>query len=334
MKRIIPAELCFLLTLCLIGTIRAAEPAKSGAPDHSETIAKVLKWKDGKKAPFLLAFDDSCPTHLKNVIPLLTQRNIVGTFYIVPGKGPFVGQRALWEKAIASPCIVLANHTWTHGGATSVEQISEELVKTNELINKLYPDRKTPRLISFGRPGGVPWKITADEQKQVLARHHLIDRPPFWGAAIHVKTVEDMNKIVDSAIARGEMGHLDFHGVGGDWLACTMEFFNAFLDKLEASKEQLWVTDAISYHKYLTERASAQIKVLESGNNQVRLQLSSSADPTLYDLPLTLWTKIPATWKKCQVTQGKTRTTVAVTDGAVRYGAVPGAEEIVLKPIE
>ena len=49
--------------------------------------SQVLKWKDGKKACFLLGFDDSAPSQLKNVVPELQKRKIVGTFYLVTGNG-------------------------------------------------------------------------------------------------------------------------------------------------------------------------------------------------------------------------------------------------------
>src|SRR3954469_23711217 len=34
-----------------------------------DAATQVLKWKDGKKAPFFLGFDDSAPSQLKNVVP-------------------------------------------------------------------------------------------------------------------------------------------------------------------------------------------------------------------------------------------------------------------------
>jgi hypothetical protein len=55
-------------------------------------------------------------------------------------------------------------------------------------------------------------------------------------------------------------------------------------------------------------------------------------DPTLYDEPLTLSTKIPGDWKTCSVAQGQTKTTAALHDGAVQYAAVTRAGEIILQP--
>jgi peptidoglycan/xylan/chitin deacetylase (PgdA/CDA1 family) len=293
----------------------------------------ILKWKDGKKAAFYLAFDDSCPSHLKTVIPELTQRKITGTFYVIAGGGLFA-DNPKWAEAAKSPYVVLANHTYTHKGAQTLEQFEEEVTKATTALNEKAPHLKPGRLISYGKPGGVKWGegVTDAAMKPILAKHNLIDRQPFWGAAIHVKTAADVEKLVDAAITKGEVGHLDFHGVGGDWLACTTEFFIATLDKLEKHRDEIWVTDPVSAHKYATARKSAELKVVEKGEKQIRISLTSTADAALYDHPLTLATKVPGDWTSVQITQGEAKSTAAAKEGVVMYHALPGGGEILLTP--
>jgi len=320
-------SMTFLATTLAAGAVSADTTSPSAKPGDTA----VLKWQDGKQAVFLLAFDDSCQSHIKNVIPALKQHGYVGTFYINPGNGPFKSQQKVWETELpGNPAVVYGNHTFFHKGATNAAQLESELSGCEAVIYACHPERKTPFLVSFGQPGGVPWTVSKEEVAAALARHHLINRPNFWGAAIHVKTTADMEALVDKAIAKGDMGHLDFHGVGGDWLAATMDFFNAFLDKLDACRDKLWVADHISYHKYLTERTSAAVKVAQADATQIRLQLTSAADPALYDLPLTLETRVPANWTTCTVAQGTAHQQVSATNGVVRYAATPGAEAIVI----
>jgi peptidoglycan/xylan/chitin deacetylase (PgdA/CDA1 family) len=301
----------------------AAEAARAGD-------TTVLKWRDGKKAVFLLAFDDSCRSHVTNVIPELKKRGMAGTFYIVPGKGPFQSERKAWEKELPGSGVEYGNHTFTHGGATNAAQLDAELAGCSEVIQACYPDRKQPRLVSFGRPGGVPWTVSDHEKEEALAKYHLVERPSFFGYPIHLKTAEDMCKRVDMAIAQGEMGHLDFHGVGGDWLVTPMDAFRALLDKLDACRDTVWVTDHITYHKYRTEREGAEVKVLPSDAGRIRIRLACTADPALYDEALTLETRVPPDWKNCLVVQGTKRTSVAAAGEAIRYAALPGPDEIVI----
>jgi|GEM_PF-1354644 len=302
--------------------------------DATFTGTRVLKWKDGKRAVFMLQFDDSAASQLKNVIPELVKHSIPGTFYINPGNGPYKGHQAEWEKAVTIPGIELANHTYTHIGGLTVEAFEAEVVKCNEVLNTLYPARKTPRLISFGRPG-VPkekWGITDAQIKAVLAKNHLIERPPFAGPPFQYKTIPEMNQLVDSAILKGEMQTLVFHGVGGDWLITPLDYFAAVLDKLDANKDQLWLTTPLSWHQYQTERTTAVAKELSSDKNRVRIALTSQADPAFYDYPLSLATRVPADWKQAVVQQGKTSVIAPVTNGIALYEAVPGAGEITLTP--
>ncbi len=303
--------------------------ALSGYTEPSDTA--VLKWRDGKKAVFLLAFDDSCQSHVKYAIPELRKRSMVGTFYINPGNGPFQNERQAWEKELPhDSAVVYGNHTFKHQGATNAVQLDAELARCDAVIHACYPDRKRPFLISFGQPGGVPWTVSEEEKKLALAKYNLIERPSFFGYPMHVKTVEAVCKLVDQAIAKGDMGHLDSHGVGGDWLAIPMDVFKALLDKLDACRAEVWVTDHITYHKYLTERASAVVKVVRADKDQIRLHLSCAADPALYDVPLTLETRVPPEWAVCKIEQGSAKTERPVVGGVIRYEALPGGAEIVI----
>ena len=312
--------------------------ALSGASGLADTTSesfspetKILKWPEGKQAVFLLQFDDSAPSAIKNAIPELVKRKMVGTFYINPGNGPYKSLKKEWESP--QPGIVYANHTYTHVGATSVEQLDEELEKCNAEIIARYPHLKQPRLISFGQPGGVPWTVPPAEVKALLEKHHLVERPPFKGYPFQFKTADQLLALVDSALAKGDMEYTAFHGVGGDWLVTPMEVFTALLDKLEASRDRIWITDDISWHQYVTERKTAQVKVLSSGKDSLQLQLTSAADPALYDLPLTLETTVPSDWKECRVKQGATEVTLSADHGKIRYSAVPGTQPVTIEPV-
>jgi len=316
----------FMSRVCIAAVVLFVGAAQAETGETS-----VLKWRDGKRAVFLLAFDDSCQSHVKNAIPELAKRGMVGTFYINPGNGPFQSLRKVWESELPkNSAVVYGNHTFKHTGATNTAHLDLELAQCDTVIRKCYPERKQPCLVSFGRPGGVPWTVSDEEKKAALAKYNLIERPSFYGYPIHIKTTEALCKLVDTALAKGEMVHHDFHGVGGDWLVTPMEAFNALLDKLDACRAEVWVTDHITYHKYLTERSSAQVKIITADNVTIRLALSSAADPRLYDTPLTLETRVPAGWTTCQIVQGEVTSECAVTDGKARFAAVPGAAEVVL----
>jgi hypothetical protein len=309
-----------------------ATPPATGLPSSGGT--RVMKWKDGKDAAFMLAFDDSCPTHLKNAIPELEKRKIVGNFYVVTGNDLWTNpaRKTEWEAAAKSPYVTLQNHTFTHTGAASVEAFDEEIRKCNEAIYAITPDLKNPRMIGFGQPGGVPWKISNEEINGVLTKYHMANRPSFYGPPLNIKSLPECLSVIDNALKKGELGHLDFHGVGGDWHVTPMDWYIPILDKLDAERARLWITDVVSWHKYVTERKGAALEELQSDSTQIRVKLTSTTDPALYDMPLTLVSKVPAAWTSCTVSQGSSKVTVSVKDGVVLYDALPGADEILIRP--
>lgn len=303
------------------------------SPKDKKTGTRILRFQDGKQAAYMLGFDDSLPKHLALVIPELEKRKMVGNFYVNPGSPNWKKHKAEWEVAARSPYVALHNHTWTHTGVQTVDGFEDDLLKTNDAIYAITPHLKTPRLMVFRQPGGCPWKITKKETSDVLAKHHMVSRPWLDGPPLTMKGgLPEVLSTVDTALSRGELGFVDFHGVGGDGLPAPMEWFVALLDKLDAERDRLWITDAASWAKYQAERKNAEIKVLQADASQLRASLTCSSDPVYYDMPLTVAIEVPAIWKTCNVVQGTKTWQATAEGGEIRFDALPGSDEIVIKP--
>ena len=316
--------LCVVLITFASFAIHAEQPDAPGA-------TRIARWKDDKKAALMLMFDDSAPTHVKFVFPELKKRGMIATFYVNPGK--WAQFKNAWETEIPAAGMEYGNHTWTHKGVRDVPDAEDEIGKCTETIQHLFQGT-TPRLISYGQPG-VPkgaWNINDAQLKEILTKQHLILRPSVDGrfAFIHLKTTAAMVAIVDSALEKGTAECVLFHGVGGDWLTFPLPDFREFLDKVEERRQKLWITGHISVHKYETERDGAEVAITQNTADKISLTLKSKADKQLYDQPLTLVTKVPATWTKCEVAQGETKTTVTAKDGLIQYDALPNGDAIVL----
>lgn len=310
-------------------TVAAALASTIAAADGDTRIAT---WSDDKAAAIVLMFDDSIPSHVKNVMPELKKRGMTGTFYINPGAGHFAATRSTWEKDAVADGYELANHTMTHKGAKSLEDAEREIAGCQDWIRSVTPAMPWPRLVSWGQPGGCPWTVDKADMEALLAKNHLIKRPDFGGrgASIAFKAGPDYVAHLDKAITSGAMECIIFHGVGGDWLAATMPHFVELLDGMEARKDKLWITGHIPAHKYATERDAATVKVGEKTAKKITLTLTCTADPALYDQPLTLVTSVPAAWKACTVSQGKSSSEVAVKNGTLMFNALPGNAPIVI----
>ena len=325
--KIVKIFYCFLSILFLSVSV-------SFAADKPGTTT-VAKWKGDKACAFILMFDDSSSTHVKNVFPELKKRGFTGTFYVNPGAGHYGANRKVWEKAIPEAGFELANHTFTHKGGMTKADIEEEVTSCNEAIRKSTPNLPWPRLVSYGQPGGIKkenWPMSKEELSKVLKENNLIDRPNFGnrGAAIALKTGEQMLSHVDKAVTEGTMECIIFHGVGGDWISVPLKEFITLLDGLTERQDKVWITQHMAAHKYAVERDSATVKIIKASSSQLSLQLSSKTDSKFFDEALTLKTVVPANWKKCTVKQGKSVVEVTVENGLVLFDAFPSKELISL----
>lgn len=208
----------------------------------AEAKAMTAKWPDGKKAVFMLSFDDGCPSQVTNVFPLLARYRIPGTFYICPSWSLFAKYEQAWSNACEF--VILGNHTFTHGRIPDKSALDKELSRCNDVIRRLRPKQKG--VISFAVPGAESMhnilEISDKELVAMYKRHNLVERPPWHGYPVQCKTKEEMLKYVDEVLASGGVGHMDFHGVGGDWLDPGLDYFKALLEKLDAHRGEFWFT--------------------------------------------------------------------------------------------
>ena len=309
-----------LIAMTLVTALCAAEPGAT----------TVSRWKDGKDGAFVLIFDDGMPSHLKQAIPELTRRGMVGTFYLCPAVKWFDAKA--WSAGGPAQAMTVANHTSTHAGAKTAAEAEADIVQCAKALQALRPELAKPRLVSFARPGGVPWKLSEAEQAGILTRNHLLKRPASDGrfGGMHLKSAAEMIRFVDQAVQQGSLEWVMFHGVGGDWLSTPLADFTALLDALVAKRDRLWITDTVSAQVYEAERQAASVVVLAVDAGSIRLRLACPLDPVLYNAPLTLSTRVPAGWGACTVAQSSRSAAVQAVDGVLRYDATPGADEIVI----
>jgi peptidoglycan/xylan/chitin deacetylase (PgdA/CDA1 family) len=329
---VVTAHFALLFAALALGLGQAAWAADGAAPGAT----RVARWPDDKQGAFMLLFDDSVPSDVKNAIPEMKKRGLTGTFYINPGCGHYQGLKNDWEKTIPAEGMEYGNHTWDHKGAKNAEALDEELAKCNEVIFRLMKGPQ-PRLVSFGRPGvdKGAWTVTGAQVTEALAKHHLVERPTFndHGATIAFKNAADYVKQVDQALAKGGLGYVIFHGVGGDWISCPLGDFIALCDKLVAERQRLWIAGTIAVHKYQTERDGATVTVDKADARQIVVTLAVKTDPALYDAPLTLVTQVSAGWARCSVVQGTNPAVeAAAVGGSLRYAVKPVAGAITISP--
>jgi peptidoglycan/xylan/chitin deacetylase (PgdA/CDA1 family) len=340
MRNLLVVRAALLLAMISFGAGRAVA---AEVDPNAVGQTRVARWQDDKAGCFLLMFDDSWPSAWQVAVPELVKRGMTGTFYICPGKGEYKKFADKWEKEVWRAGMVYGDHTMTHQGVKDLADAEREIGGCAKEIRRIVPGAEG-RLVSYAQPG-VPegkWNITDKQLDELLAEHHLITRGDIRGkmAVYHLKTAAEILGLADKAIAAKGVDFVVIHGVERikpDWgyqdmWALKQTIFTAVLDGLKERQDQgkLWITDHISSHQYATERDAAAVKVSEAGADKIRVELTCSADPKWYDLPLTLVTRVPAGWGRVRVVQGKSSDVVDAKDGAARYRATPGGGPVTL----
>ncbi|MBS1528872.1 MAG: polysaccharide deacetylase family protein, partial [Bacteroidetes bacterium] len=94
-----------------------------------------------------------------------------------------------------------------------------------------------------------------------------------------------------------------------------------------------WVATFGDVTKYMREREAAKVNSTQSGG-KIAVTLTHTLDKSMYDLPLTLKTYVPASWKMAKVQQGKRvhneRIVKDDKGGYVLYQAEPNGSAVIL----
>lgn len=286
---------------------------------------KIAPFFSGKRAAFSLEFDDSMDSQVKNVFPLLKQFGFSATFYINPGRTNY--RSAIWEKEVVAAGHELADHTVHHRDTVGAEEASAEIGGAAKTIEKAYGHK---RLTVFGTPGGVKWEIPPADFARILKENRLIfpGRDDFYQDG-----QGDITRFPRLALDKGVWRKLGFHGVGGEWLSTSVENLTALLQFLDVHRDELWIAPTGTVWKYQREREAAQDVVLHAKDDRSftitwRFDRSKLDPFELYDVPLTIEVSVPESWKAAKVSADGRTKTLTVSEGLLRFEALPQTKTI------
>ena len=131
---------------------------------------------------------------------------------------------------------------------------------------------------------------------------------------------------------------LVFHGVDGiGYEALPHALLHEYFQYIRQHENNLWIATFGDVTKYMRERMNANVKQNET-KQKITITLTHTLDPTMYDVPLTLRSYVPAGWNKVKVKQGsQEENLVAQKDNQgpyVQYQALPNTLPIEITSIQ
>jgi hypothetical protein len=117
--------------------------------------------------------------------------------------------------------------------------------------------------------------------------------------------MEEMQRWVDVSQAHGLWLITVTHGIQDiGYQPVTSDTLRTYFDYLADRQDHLWVATFQDGAKYARERHNGKITTKDSGD-RIEVTVTHSLDKSLYDLPLTAKTPIPADWKLAHFQQGQ-----------------------------
>jgi len=319
----------------------------------------VCKWKGNTKAAISLTLDDSICSQVRFAFPRLAAIGLPATFNVCPGNNGFAYYPESWENLSNRTGIQLGIHTMHHLGAANDAEWDYEIGECSRILWSLIPPGQS-KLNTFVQPGAGTWNETAQGRTDTLNRYYAIESDGEDGFINNAPASASVIATLQTAMDTGKWLRYGGHGIGpeGEYsdatpvpLAIITETdFDAVFAYLDANRDKIWTGTDLTCHKYTHERSSTTISAPIVTSSLIRLTPTSTADPTLYDYPLTFITEVPSTWATgtsgpgltvttcCRVSQGTIYAkkiypiNVWLSSASVQYEAIPGYGEVSLEP--
>ncbi|WP_232297508.1 polysaccharide deacetylase family protein [Flavobacterium beibuense] len=235
---------------------------------------------NGKKCAVVLTYDDALNEHLDNVVLVLNDYGLKGTFYLI-GASPVVANRLEEWRKVAKQGHELGNHTLNHPcdgsqenrewvpaeadlSRYTVARAVNEIKATNALLKAI--DGKDKR--TFAYPCGdltindtLFYKevknefVAARGVASVYAPLKEIDLNDVYAFGESGTTAGHMIAEIEEAEKKGSCIVFIFHGVGGGHpLNIDIEEHRKLLDYLKKHKKDIWVPTMLQLGEYIKEK--------------------------------------------------------------------------------
>lgn len=255
---------------------RVSTAATQLAQQSDETGNQQATGWNNRAAAVILTYDDALNVHLDNVVPVLDENGLQGTFYVTINVPGFTDRVDDWQR-ITENGHELANHTLFHPcigqgrsfveddynlSTYSVDRIIDELVVTNQILDLMdgKPETRTFAYPCGNQTAGGESYVEALQPHFIAARAvqgrietlEDVDLYDVGTYMISGHSADDMIRIVENAIEANGLITFLFHGVGGEHnIDVDLDEHNALISWLKENEDRVWVTTMAEAAQYI-----------------------------------------------------------------------------------
>ena len=261
--------------------------------------ARIAHFAGDRAAAISYTFDDNLRDQYTLAVPMLNEVGFKGTFFVIAGKTvdtPEEGEKKLGDPnardlwgSISWPELAemdkqgheISSHTWSHRGMAKLppEEVDAELSKACDAIKAHIG--KLALTLAF------PFNQSTPEVQAAALKYHVAYRS--HQASTGDKTTEaSLNAWADKLVKEHKWDIMMTHAIAKGYAAMSdPEIFHAHLKYVKSREHDIWVDTFANVARYEKERDDAKLTVTGKPGNIVCV-LTSTLDPKLYDVPLTI----------------------------------------------
>lgn len=265
-----------------------------------------------------------------------------------------------WDsiKAYSAKGFEFASHTVTHTHLAVLDttNMNYELYKSKEDIRNHLGDEYTfdaeipfgiehPRALKYGFPAYAALRnMMTDSFLFEINRGYKMqpgssskEYVQWQRGPLSKTTLAQMKSYIDTTLAHDNIWLvLVFHGINGlGWEALPDTLLSTYFYYIKQNENNLWIATFEDVAKYMRERMQTDV-TSDKTDNSITVHLTQTLNSSVYNVPLTLKTYVPATWKKIKVMEGNHQQKLQPDKDAngnyILYNAMP-AKTITLSPL-
>lgn len=305
---------------------------------------EIAPWLNDKTAAIIITFDDNLDGQFSHAQPIMDERGIKGTFYVITGSVD-------WTKASTAAAAghEIGSHSVTHANLANIPE-ADAIAEVQNSYNHIVTNIPEQDAITIAWPFGSTTLAASDEAKKHYVGARGVNAGggvmPYIGAGsfgssgyiMHAGvSTSDFQGFVDQAISYGGFFMCLYHGIEtGGYNNISASAFEAHMDAIAARDSLVWATTFSNMRRYYSERACATLLQTAQTDSTISLYLSDTlSNNAIYDHPLSVKLKIAENIIINSVTQnGNSISFNQLNDTTVLFNAVPDGGAIELKTEE
>lgn len=310
--------------------------------DKSNFFYQISPFYNFKQSIVSLTFDDGSANQFKIGIPVLKERNLPATFYVITDFIDSVSKSILLENF--SKNLEIGSHTLTHPDLTKIGKANAE----KELRNsQSYLQRE------FGINAGLtfcyPWGIFNNSVKQLVKSLYIAARSTDVGynsikildrfalkmqnfdKSVNVSTA---NKRVDYAIKNHLWLIEMIHGINNiGYAPLDSAALVEHLDYIKTVESKIWCSTVSGVIKYIDESENTTVKCDFCDDTVYRIRINDFMDDSIYDQPLSVRIKVPNYWDNIWISNSEIVNTEFINNSKfILFNALPDNKPITIRP--